>query len=421
MTYTVLDQAALPGYLEALPAVMDVLGPGEGYDITEIGDGNLNFVYRVARRGDRMRSVILKQAVPYLRVAGEDWPLSRNRMVYELRASRLYGEVVPDFVPSIYHADEEMSVVIMEDLRDLRVLRYPMIEGELFPRIGRDIGQFLGMSLFKLSYLGMDSMARRALMADFVSNDELCKLTEEFIFTFPFVTHESNYVNPETNAYATKVFRGDPEYLKRVLHFKELFLAKPDALLHGDLHTGSVMASPETTYVIDPEFAFFGPFGFDVGKIMANFLFCYTAHYHRSGGPDYQEWLLGEVATIWTTFETEFLRLWGEQGESAQMYHGFLEPADLEVYKAEFMHRIFQDAIGFAACSLARRTVGIAGNADVRGIEDMGVRTRLEKMNIDLSYLLMMKHDELDSIDALLAVVRDFHAARKDKVLEGLT
>lgn len=421
MTYTVLDQAALPGYLAGLPRVMEVLGAAESYDITEIGDGNLNFVYRVAQQGDRMRSVIVKQAVPYLRVVGEEWPLSRNRMLYELRASRLYSDLTPGFVPEIYHADEAMSVVVMEDLRDLRVLRYPMIEGVKFPNVGKDIGMFLGASLFKLSYFGMDSIARRQLMDQFVLNDELCKLTEEFIFTFPFVTHSSNYVNPETNAHAAEVFRGNPEYLRRVLYFKELFLSKTDTLLHGDLHTGSLMAGPDATYVIDPEFALFGPFGFDVGKIMANFLFCYTAHYHRPGGPDYQEWLLGEVETIWRTFEAEFLRLWEAEGESAQLYDGFLEPADLAAYKSDFMHRIFQEAIGFGACSLARRTVGIAGNADVRGIEDMAVRTRLEKMNIDLSHLLMMSYDKIDDINALLAVVKDFHAARKDKVLEGLT
>ena len=106
MTYTVLDQAALPGYLESLPRVMEILGDGEGYDITEIGDGNLNFVYRVARACDRMRSVIVKQAVPYLRVAGEDWPLSRNRMIYELRAARLYSDLAPGFVPEIYYDDD---------------------------------------------------------------------------------------------------------------------------------------------------------------------------------------------------------------------------------------------------------------------------------------------------------------------------
>jgi len=38
-----------------------------------------------------------------------------------------------------------------------------------------------------------------------------------------------------------------------------------EALVHGDLHTGSVMASQDETKVVDPEFGFFGPMGFDIG------------------------------------------------------------------------------------------------------------------------------------------------------------
>ena len=180
-------------------------------------------------------------------------------MIFEIRALQAYNEIVPEFVPEIYHADESMSVVVMQDLGNVQVLRYPMIEATVFPKVGADIGMFLAESLFRTSYLGMASVERRRLMQKFNLNDELCKLTEEFIFTFPFVDHESNYKNAPTNEYALSVFRDDPEYLKRVLHFKELFLSKSDALLHGDLHTGSLMVGPDDTYVIDMEFAFFWP------------------------------------------------------------------------------------------------------------------------------------------------------------------
>ena len=37
--------------------------------------------------------------------------------------------------------------------------------------------------------------------------------------------------------------------------------------------------------------------------------------------------------------------------------------------------------------------VGIAGVADIRAVEDLEVRTRLEKINIDLSYLLLMRYE----------------------------
>ena len=221
MSYTVLDESLIPGYLNTIPRVREVLGNGDGYEITEIGDGNLNFVFRVARADDPSRSVILKQAVPYLRVKGEGWPLSRERIRFETRALEVYNELVPDFVPKILYSDAEMSVLVMQDLGAVQVLRYPMIEGVKFPRIGTDIGTFLGETLFKTSTVGMESTARRRLMQDFNLNDELCKLTEEFIFTFPYVDHPSNYQNRPMNEHALKVFRKDPEYLHRVLRFKE--------------------------------------------------------------------------------------------------------------------------------------------------------------------------------------------------------
>jgi 5-methylthioribose kinase len=409
MTYQILNSKTLPDYLLTVERCRDVLGEGDELVVTEIGDGNLNYVYRVARPGDDQRSIIVKQAVPYLRMVGEEWPLNKDRMITEIRALQAYNRIAPDFVPDIYHADEEMCVLIMEDLGDIQVLRYAMIDGVAFPSIGSDIGRFLAVTLFNTSYLGMESVERRKLMSDFTLNDDLCKLTEEFIFTFPYIDHESNYDNPPTNEYALNLFRSNPDYLRRVLHFKEQFVAKADALLHGDLHTGSLMAGPGKTFVIDTEFAFFGPFGFDVGKIIANFLMSFTSHFHRQGGAKYQAWVLEEIQNIWTTFDREFRALWAEKPASALLHEGFLEDHDLVAYKNAFMQQIFTESIGFCACSLARRTVGIAGVADIRSIEDLNERTRLEKINIDLSYRLMMAHDQIEDIDALVALVDEFY------------
>lgn len=419
MKYTVLDEAAIPSYLADLRRPMEVLDRPKKLDITEIGDGNLNYVYRVATAAEtstnskRKNSLILKQAVPYLRVEGESWPLSRSRMVFETRALKLYNELVPRFVPEIYHTDEEMSVLVMEDLGNVKVMRYLMLDGVVLPKVGKDIGEFLGITLFKTSYLEMDSVSRRRLMQAFNLNDELCKLTEEFVFTFPFIKHPSNYQNQPSNEHALKVFRGNPEYINRVLEMKELFLSKADALIHGDLHTGSLMAGPEETYVIDTEFAFFGPFGFDVGKIIANFLMSYTSHFYRPGGPKYQKWILDECVNIWDNFEKKFLELWSSKSNSALYIEGMLEPDRLENYKSQFMRGIFRDAIGFCACSLARRTIGLAGVADIRSIEDKSIRTRLEIMNIDLSHHLMMKTDEIHDVNHFAAVVEDFYNHQK--------
>jgi 5-methylthioribose kinase len=56
-----------------------------------------------------------------------------------------------------------------------------------------------------------------------------------------------------------------------------LFVERQQALLHGDLHTGSWMVTQETTYAIDPEFATYGPIAFDVCKMLANLLLAFFA------------------------------------------------------------------------------------------------------------------------------------------------
>lgn len=408
--YRILDRDSVPEYLLGIPAVVDILGGEADLRIDEIGDGNLNFVYRVTNVDDSSRSVILKQAVPYLRLVGEEWPLSRERMTYEIRALTIYNDLVPGLVPMIYHADEEMSTLVMQNLDDHIILRIGMIDGIVYPDVGTHIGEFMAKTLFATSAYGMASESRRALMDQFTMNAELCKLTEEFIFTFPYMTHDSNYVNPATEVWANENLRTDTQYKLDVLRFKDLFLTKADALLHADLHTGSLMVNQDESYVIDMEFAYFGPFGFDVGKIISNFLLSCTAHYHRSGGADYRAWLLEQVAVIWNTFSRTFLGLWTNTAESAMLIDGLLTADEQAQMRDRFMVDLLQESIGFAACSMARRTLGIAGVADVRDVEDLDIRSELEITNLRLSLDLMARHRDITTIDELLGQVQSFYA-----------
>ncbi len=410
-SYRVLDRDSLPGYLAEIPEVTAVLGDCTDLEILEIGDGNLNFVYRVNNATDSTKSVIVKQAVPYLRMVGEEWPLSRDRMTYEIRALSLYNEVVPDLVPTIYHADEEMSTLVMQCLSDHIILRIGMIEGITYPDVAEHIGLFMAETLFTTSAWSMGSIERRELMDRFTMNAELCKLTEEFIFTFPYMDHESNYSNPATDAWAKENVHTDIDYKRDVLHFKDLFVSKTDALLHADLHSGSLMVNQQESYVIDMEFAYFGPFGFDVGKVISNFLLCCTSHYHRSGGAEYREWLLEQIPVIWNTFEARFLELWEAAGESAMMTNGFFSDTELADMRSAFMVNLLQESAGFAACSMARRTLGIAGVADIRDIEDLEIRSTLEIANLKLSKRLMAERNTLSTIDDMLALIRDYYSS----------
>lgn len=404
--YQILDRESLPGYLASIPEVVAALGDEPDPEILEIGDGNLNFVYRVTNRLDSSKAVIVKQAVPYLRMVGEEWPLGRDRMTYEIRALQLYNELVPELVPRIHHADEEMSTLVMQYLDDHLILRLGMIDAVTYPKVAEHIGLFMAETLFRTSAWSMASEERRQLMDRFTLNAELCKLTEEFIFTFPYMEHESNYSNPATDQWARENIHTDTQYKLDVLEFKDLFLAKADALLHADLHTGSLMVNQAESYVIDMEFAYFGPFGFDVGKVISNFLLSCTSHLYRSGGAEYRSWLIDQIEVIWTTFATRFDELWVAPGDSAMLVDGLLTAEEFSTLRSQFMVELLRESAGFAACSMARRTLGIAGVADIRDIEDLDVRSTLEISNLKLSKQLMAQRNELSSIDDLLAVVR---------------
>lgn len=409
--YRILDRASIPAYLAGIPAVTDVLGAGAELDIHEIGDGNLNFVYKVSNSADSSKTVIVKQAVPFLRMAGEAWPLARDRMRFEIRALSTYGQLVPDLVPKIYHADEEMSTVVMQCLNDHIILRMGMIEGVRYPDVAEHIGHFMAETLFKTSAWSMGSIERRELMHQYTLNSDLCKLTEDFIFTFPYLGHESNYSNPATDQWTKDNIHTDYEYKRDVLILKELFVSKTEALLHGDLHTGSIMVNQDESYIIDPEFAFFGPISFDVGKVIANFLLCSSSHYHRSGGAEYRQWLLEQIPVIWNTFESQFLEQWEKADESTMLANGLLSDEDQVRFRIDFMMNILQDAAGFAACSMARRTIGIAGVADVRDIEDQAIRSTIEIFNLKLSKRLMAERKTLKTFDDLLVLIHDFYSA----------
>ena len=75
--YRILHEADLREYLAGVAELAAALG-GEprSWTITEVGDGNLNLVFIVkgARGG-----VAVKQALPYVRLVGESWPLPLSR------------------------------------------------------------------------------------------------------------------------------------------------------------------------------------------------------------------------------------------------------------------------------------------------------------------------------------------------------
>ena len=148
MAYYQLDETKVQDYIVSLDSMKKIFSSFDNLEIKEIGDGNLNYVYFITNSIKPEETVILKQAVPYLRCVGEDSPLSKDRMNFEIMALRKESELCPDLVPEIYHDDKEMALVIMQNLNKHKIMRGEMNLGKKFPKMPGHMATFLARTLF---------------------------------------------------------------------------------------------------------------------------------------------------------------------------------------------------------------------------------------------------------------------------------
>ena len=422
MEFEALSSAELSTYLRSVPSLYALLNEPDELDITEVGDGNLNFVYFATNTRTPERSVVVKQAPPFLRLVGKTWPLTRHRMEREVAALRRFGALCPQHVPRVYHADSELFLMVMQRLSSHRILRQGLMDGVVYPRLADHMSTWLAHTLFFGSdlYLAPD-VKKQAVSA--AINTELCKITEDLVFTYPFEDHPSNvYSAAFPRAEIERLWRS-PELRVEVGEMKWSFMNDAETLLHGDLHTGSIMVNQDETYVIDPEFAFYGPMGFDVGALLANLLLAYFSRdWHDTRNPQrpatpadvlpYRDWLLAQVSSIWNVFAERFVTLWREHESRRKSHFIGDDPTGLcaEAFRARFMQRLFEQSLGFAGCKMIRRIVGMAKVADITSIGDDALRAAVEVRALRCAERLLLERHRMTSIDDVLTLAREMQA-----------
>ncbi|KGA97113.1 methylthioribose kinase [Alkalihalobacillus alcalophilus ATCC 27647 = CGMCC 1.3604] len=366
--------------------------------VAEIGDGNLNYVFHIISQTTG-RSFIIKQALPYAKVVGESWPLTLDRARIEASALKEAAKVVPELVPKVFHLDPDLALTVMEDLSHLTILRAGLIAGNQYPLVAEHIGKYLAHTLFTTSTFGINPQAAKKLAVTY-SNPELCKITEDLVFTDPYFNCETNNFEEHLTPRVHELWQ-DKELKKEVAKLKHLFLTKSETLIHGDLHTGSIFVSETETKVIDPEFSFYGPFGFDIGAFLANLimnLIAQEGHQQDSEQKeDLQNYLLDTIEKTWDIFTSEFKKLWLAKS---------IEPfSELEGYVEEVLTDIWQDALGFTGCKMIRRMIGLAHVLDVDSIESAEIRLRVQTSIINLGRKLILERKQIGGVLELVSTV----------------
>lgn len=413
MDFKALNASTLSDYLRTLPILAERLGDLDELDVVEVGDGNLNYVYFVSSRANPDKGLVVKQALPYMRLVGEGWPLTRHRSDREAHALRQFGALCPQHVPVVLHFDSAQSLIIMQCLSEHLILRKGLMDGVTYPQLAQHLSTYLARTLFHGSDLYLSADAKKQAVAS-ATNSALCKITEDLVFTDPFEDHASNVYSPALPRSAVVRLHNNPALRVAAAQMKWAFMNQTETLLHGDLHTGSVMVNQTDTYVIDPEFACYGPMGFDLGLLLANFFTAYLSQdWHRAqAGADpapYQAWLLAQASGIWRGFSDTFLALW--QDHERQVGAGFMgrdrDASSQALFRQQFVRHIFSDALGFAGCELVRRTLGLAKVTEIASIPDANARAAIELRTLQLAEALLLQRHQISDMDEVLNLARN--------------
>jgi 5-methylthioribose kinase len=414
-TYRILDTDTVPAFLGSRAEIRALLGGRpESWRVREVGDGNLNLVF-IVQGADG--SVCVKQALPYVRVAGASWPMTLERAFFEASYYSAVAPFVGGLIPRIYHYDPELYCVVMECLSPHIILRQGLIAGRRYPNAGRDIGEYIARASFFTSDLARPFEHKMDGIALFARNKELVRITVDLVFCDPYRSNERNrHTSPQLDGIVADL-RGDGQLKVAAAHFGEKFLNEAQALVHGDLHSGSVMVTEGNTRVIDPEFAFYGPIGFDLGAFFGNLLLSWYSQPGHATQQDnrvaYQHWILEQARTYWESFRGRFAALWAENANGdvlpVSMFARPGEAITLEAARSAFLDRLFADMLGFAACKMIRRIVGFAHVIDFDRIQDAGVRARCEASALAMARTLLTHpaqfHSMQDVIDAVPRMV----------------
>lgn len=391
--YFLMETADVTDYVKKH---MESFRDTENINCDEIGDGNLNYVYRVVN-ADTNESLIVKQAGTTARISDE-FVLSTNRNKIETEALQLQNELAPGLVPKIFILDETMSCCVMEDLSHLTIMRTALMNFETFPNFAEHVTDFLANTLVRTSDVVLPHKEKKALVQAY-SNPELCEISEDLVFTEPFYNNfNRNEITPGNEEFVQTHLYDNKALHVEVAKLKFNFMNNAQALLHGDLHTGSVFIDQQETKIIDPEFAFYGPMGYDIGNVMANLMFAW-ARGHAMDEQDFTSWTEHTLVDVIEQFTSKFHTTWDSHATELM--------AQNQDFKEDYLRTVLKETAGMAGLELARRIVGLAKVKDITTIEPIEKRLQAERICLLVAIELIMHPEQFESGESYIVAIQN--------------
>lgn len=415
--YRILTAETVPAYLADIPTLRERLGGSASeWRARDVADGNLNAVFLIdGPKG----GLCLKQALPYVRVAGESWPLDINRATFEYRYATRVAPHVGALQPQMFHYDADQYIIVMEKLEPHIILRKALISGTHYPRVPVDNAEFLANTAFHTSDLAVPFERKAADMEVFARNLALQRITVDLVYTDPYVDVWRNKISEPLGAWAEALKR-DIDLKDAVTRARLAYLSKAQSLLHGDLHSGSIMVTADETRIIDSEFAWVGPTGFDTGNFIAHYVMAWFAKPFQpnqaTDATTYRALLTADIVSFWQRFEERFLAIWrafdgDNDGVPATVYASAVDRARLESFRRAYVADLFADTVQVLGIEIIRRIIGYAQIADFHVIEDVATRAEAQAGALAFARSLLIHPERYQDIASVVAALARFENA----------
>ena len=369
-------------------------------------DGAANHVLRVASATSG-QSAILKQVLPFIRAAkenGEELPVNIGRLHTEVQYMRAAEQLCPGISPELYLWDQNNGILVMEDLGRMKILRYELMQGKVFPSFPARMGLFLGRIAFYTSEQYLSAWEKQTFETAF-DKAKTKRMWGKFIFDDPVLANQENAINPLVRGWVDQLY-ADEAVRREVRMLKSNFNQSKQCLIHTDLHTSNVFVSDEELKIFDSEFARFGPIGFDLGRLLGslalNFasLLGYQA-WEEERKKGYQVYLLEVMEGLYRSFDETYASLWDKHHPKRTQGRDRMQAT------------IFQQTLGYMACTMMARIYDQGLCQDFQRIKSLEDRAKGQRFVIEMARRLFTRRYQYRNMEEVAEEMRELSLHHK--------
>ncbi len=382
----------MPDFDDSLPAEISQVGEGTE---EEDGDGYVNHIFRI-RTGKEALAV--KQGLPLARISQMPMDICRNKLEYD--AMRIRYSIVPEYTPALKFHDPENNIFVMEDVSHLSISRFQFNKNVMFENFGRMCGECAARTEFYTSEYFLDRSRYRELMYRF-DNTPMRRIMEDGMFLDMFQEPIEDRLGPEF-AHFAELFSRDSRYVTELFKLRRSYMSHADALIHADYHTSNILASDDEMKVIDMEFSFMGPFGYDIGYLTGNLISQYCAACFKPFAcaeerSTFKAYLLATIKRLYYTYFLTFTNCWNEDCK--------LRYKDQNGLRRSIMDEVMVDSVGYASMVNWFRSASVISYPDFDVIEDIEARRHAVTLSLMIDWQIMFARYQYRSVDDLIDTI----------------